>query len=130
MIAAILVAITGGEMRVPHHPVLVAQAVIGCMIARSIPPSIIGEILRDWPLFVAVVFRSDRGERYARLVAHALARAAGHRRRVGFVARRRLGNDADGGSLGADIRLVAFMQYLRVLLFGAKWQPSSPGYGQ
>jgi membrane AbrB-like protein len=56
MIAAILLAIAGSDVRVPHYPVLIAQAVIGCMIARSIPPSIIGEILRDWPLFVAVVF--------------------------------------------------------------------------
>ena len=55
MMAAILLAVAGGSVRVPQQLVLIAQAVIGCMIARSIPPTIIGEILRDWPLFVAVV---------------------------------------------------------------------------
>jgi membrane AbrB-like protein len=55
MIAAIVVPMAGGAIRVPHAPVLVAQAVIGCMIARSIPPAIIGEIARGWPLFVSIV---------------------------------------------------------------------------
>ena len=54
MIAAILVAMAGGDLRVPHQPVLIAQAVIGCMIARNIPLTIISEILGDGPLFVAV----------------------------------------------------------------------------
>jgi uncharacterized protein len=49
MIAAIMIAIAGSGIRVSHHLVLVAQAVIGCMIARSIPSTIVGEILRGWP---------------------------------------------------------------------------------
>ena len=116
MMAAILVAIAGGGIRVPHYLVLIAQAVIGCMIARSIPPTIVGEILRGWPLFVAVVI--------------AVIAASGA---LGWLLTRwRVlpGTTAVWGSspgaatammlmaaaYGADIRLVAFMQYLRVLL--------------
>ena len=116
MIAAILVAIAGSGVRIPHHPALIAQAVIGCMIARSIPPTIIGEIWRGWPLFVAVVT--------------AVIAASGA---LGWLLTRwRVlpGTTAVWGSspgaatammlmaaaYGADIRLVAFMQYLRVLL--------------
>jgi len=55
MIAAVAVAATGSGLRVPPGPILAAQAVIGCLPARSIPPSIVGEILRHWLLFVAVV---------------------------------------------------------------------------
>ena len=55
MIAAILVAVAGGGLPVPHRLVLIAQAIIGCMIARSIPPTIVGEIARGWPIFVTVV---------------------------------------------------------------------------
>jgi hypothetical protein len=54
MLAAILVAVFGTGTRAPHRLFLIAQAVIGCMIARTIPASIIGEILRNWPLFIAV----------------------------------------------------------------------------
>ena len=43
--------------------------------------------------------RGDRGEQRARLAAHALARAAGHHRRVGFVAWRGHRDDADGRGL-------------------------------
>ncbi|MGA9012568.1 MAG: AbrB family transcriptional regulator, partial [Acetobacteraceae bacterium] len=113
MIAAILVAMAGSSIRVPHHPVLIAQAVIGCMIARSIPPTIIGEIMRDWPLFVAVVIA-------------VIAASSG----LGWLLthwRVLPGTTAVWGSspgaatammlmaaaYGADIRLVAFMQYVR-----------------
>ncbi|MEJ0015567.1 MAG: AbrB family transcriptional regulator [Acetobacteraceae bacterium] len=116
MIAAILVALAGSGLRVPPPPVLIAQSVIGCMIARTIPPAIIGEIARDWPLFVAVV---------AALIAASST--------IGWVLTRwRVlpGTTAVWGSspgaasammlmaaaYGADIRLVAFMQYLRVLM--------------
>jgi uncharacterized protein len=116
MLAAIIVAIAGSGMRVPSQLVLVAQAVIGCMIARSIPPTIIGEILRGWPLFVAVVI--------------AIIAASGA---LGWLLTRWRalpGTTAVWGSspgaasammlmaaaYGADIRLVAFMQYVRVLL--------------
>jgi len=34
--------LSGSQLRVAPQPVLIAQAVIGCMIARSIPPAIIG----------------------------------------------------------------------------------------
>jgi uncharacterized protein len=116
MIAAILVAIAGGTIRVPHHPVVIAQAVIGCMIARSIPSSIIGEILRNWPLFVAVVV--------ALIAASSMLGWLLTRWRVlpGTTA---VWGSSPGAATammlmaaayGADIRLVAFMQYLRALL--------------
>ncbi len=116
MIAAILVGAVGWDVRISPGPILVAQAVIGCLLARSIPPTIVGEILRHWPLFVAVV-----------------AAVIGASTTLGWLLTRwRVlpGTTAVWGSspgaatammlmaaaYGADIRLVAFMQYLRVLL--------------
>lgn len=116
MVAAILVAAVGWGVRIPPGPNLVAQAVIGCLIARSIPPAIIGEILHHWPLFFAVV---------AAVIAASTT--------LGWLLTRwRVlpGTTAVWGSspgaatammlmaaaYGADIRLVAFMQYVRVLL--------------
>ncbi len=56
MAAAILVSrMTARTVRVPPIGFLAAQAVIGCMIARSIPVAVLGEILRDWPLYLSAV---------------------------------------------------------------------------
>jgi uncharacterized protein len=115
MLAAILIAANGAEIRVPRNVFVAAQAIIGCMIARSIPLSIGGEIIRDWPLFVAGV-----------LSVVAASSALGW-----LLVRWRVlpGTTAIWGSApgaasamvlmadayGADIRLVAFMQYLRVV---------------
>jgi len=116
MIAAILVAAAEGSLRVPRLPFFVAQAVIGCMIARSITPEIIGTMARDWPLFLGAVFSV--------LVASSVIGLLLTRWRV------LPGTTAVWGScpgaasamtlmaeaFGADVRLVAFMQYLRVLM--------------
>jgi membrane AbrB-like protein len=116
MIAGIAVALADCGVRVPPRIVLFAQGVIGCMIARSIPLSIIGELARDWPLFVTVV---------AAVIASSCT--------LGWLLtswRVLPGTTAVWGSFpgaasammlmaaayGADIRLVACMQYLRVLL--------------
>ena len=96
---------------------LIAQAVIGCMIARSIPPQHNRrDYARDWPLYIAVV-----------IAVIAASSALGW-----LLPRWRVlpGTTAVWGSspgaatammlmaaaYGADIRLVAFMQYVRVLL--------------
>src|ERR1700751_3746672 len=55
MIAAILVRIGGGTIRVHHGPQQVASAVIGCMIANPFTPAILGTIMKEWPLCLAVV---------------------------------------------------------------------------
>ncbi len=114
MLAAIAVAAAGGTARVPGWAFLLAQGFIGCMIAKLAPLSIAAEMLNRWPIFVfgvlaviavstflgwwmtrmhilpgtAVLWGSSPGAATAMIVM-----AEAH---------------------GADARLVAFMQYLRV----------------
>jgi membrane AbrB-like protein len=114
MLAAIAIAAAGATARVPGWGFLLAQGLIGCMIAKMAPLSIAGEILSRWPIFVfgvlaviavstflgwwmtrmhilpgtAVLWGSSPGAATAMIVM-----AEAH---------------------GADARLVAFMQYLRV----------------
>src|SRR3984893_19360411 len=52
MLAGIAIAATGSTARVPNSVFLVAQGIIGCMIAKVVPLSIVGEILSRWPVFV------------------------------------------------------------------------------
>ncbi|MDJ0389467.1 AbrB family transcriptional regulator [Roseomonas sp. E05] len=116
MAAGILVAVMEGALRVGSLPFALAQGVIGCMIARSIKPEILGELLVDWPVFLAGV-------------ASVLAASS----LLGWLLARRQvlpGTTAIWGSSpgaaaammlmaeahGADVRLVAFMLYLRVVL--------------
>lgn len=115
MFAAILVETGGGEIRVPHLPHYGAQAVIGCLVANAITPTIIATFFAKWPLFLSMVM--------AIIIASALLGFLVSRLRVlpattaiwglcpGAASAMMLMADA----FGADARLVAFMQYLRVV---------------
>jgi membrane AbrB-like protein len=117
--AAVLVQAAGGAVKVPRVFLLAAQAVIGCLVARSITSSIVGDFIIHWPLFLGVVALS--------ITASAAAGWAMSRFRI------IPGTTAVWGMLpgaapvmmlmaeayGADFRLVAFMQYLRVVMVAA-----------
>jgi uncharacterized protein len=55
MAAAILVSVFDGKLAVPHWPYVLAQGLIGCLVARSIGPAILVTMVRQWPLFLAGV---------------------------------------------------------------------------
>jgi hypothetical protein len=115
MLAGIAAGVNGATVRPPRIAFIAAQAIVGCLIAASIEPQIFGSFLADWPLFLAVVL--------ATLAASSL---------LGYMVSRWKvlpGTTAVWGStpgaanamvlmaeaFGADVRLVAFMQYLRVI---------------
>nr|WP_246395712.1 AbrB family transcriptional regulator [Gluconacetobacter tumulisoli] len=113
--AAIALSVLEGTVRVPHWPFTLAQGVIGCMIARTLQPAILHEALRDWPLFLGGVISV--------MLASVVLGCLLTRWRVlpGTTA---LWGSSPGaasvmvlmaGAFGADMRLVAFMQYLRVM---------------
>jgi uncharacterized protein len=114
LIAAVVVSSQGAEIVVPRWPYRIAQALIGCLIARSLNVQNLHTILAQWPTFLicvttVIVFSSVLGGVLAR---------------VGVLP----GTTAVWGSApgaatvmvllseayGADVRLVAFMQFLRV----------------
>jgi uncharacterized protein len=119
MIAAIVLGSNGARLSVPRRAVFACQTIVGCLIARSITGDIVHAFLRDWPLLLATV-----------LVIIATSGVLGwliSRWQVlpGSTA---VWGSAPGGAsvmmimaaaFGADARLVAFMQYLRVVLVAA-----------
>jgi uncharacterized protein len=119
MIAAILVGIGGATIRV--HPVAqnVAMAVIGCMIARSFTPAILGTMLKEWLLCLPVVTSTVAA---SSMLGWIIARS-----RLISGSTAVWGLSPGGASImammaeeyGADGRLVAFMQYLRVVCVAA-----------
>ena len=115
MIAGVALGSAGGRIRVNDTVFVATQGLIGCMIARSVPVSILHEAFMQWPIFVLGVSSTI-------VMAAVLGWTLTNWRVLpGTTA---IWGSAPGGAAamtvlageyGADIRLVAFMQYLRVL---------------
>jgi len=119
MLAGILLATNGGQIRVPRLPVTVAQTMVGLLVARSITGDIVVTFFKSWPLFLAVV---------AAIIATSAALGWMIARLKVLPGTTAVWGVAPGGAsvmmlmsgeFGADARLVAFMQYLRVVLVAA-----------
>ncbi len=119
MLAAVIVGTAEASIRVPAAAFLAAQGVIGCMIGRSIPLSFVHEIARDWPIFLAGIVSV--------IVAASLQGVLLTRWRV-LPGTTGIWGTSPGASTsmiimsepyGGDIRLVAVMQNLRVILVAA-----------
>lgn len=116
MAGAIVVAANGGTIAAPATPYVLAQGLVACLIARTVNTDILMTMVRQWPVFLFSV-----------VSVIACSTGLG-----GLLARWRVlpGTTAVWGSApgaatvmvlmgeayGADARLVAFMQFLRVVL--------------
>ncbi len=119
MAAAILVAVRGHELTVAPRAFYAAQGIVGCMIASNIPPSIMTEVAKDWPLFFigvasAIAIASTLGWLLARWQI-----LPGSTAIWGLSPGAASAMTLMAEAYGADMRLVAFMQYLRVVCVAA-----------
>lgn len=133
MAVAIIFASRDKPLFIPAGFFWLAQGVVGCMIARSIPVSVFVDMAKNWPLFIVSIFSV--------IVASTLSGWAMTRWQVlpGSTA---IWGSSPGAatamtlmaeSYGADVRLVAVMQYLRVVvvaiaatLVSRIWAPEEP----
>ena len=116
MVAAIAFGVGEARIKMPAPLFMVAQVVIGCLMAKSLPGSVFGELVTKWPIYVVGI-------------ASVIAVAAG----LGILLTKlkvlpgttAIWGSAPGAStamvvmadaFGADSRLVAFMLYLRVVM--------------
>lgn len=115
MLAGIGLAVAGGGIRLPRPLYLAAQALIGLLVGRAITPAILKVVAGAWPLFLGLTASV--------LVASFLLGLWMSRSRLlpGTVA---IWGTSPGGAsammllaeaYGADARLVAVMQYCRVV---------------
>jgi hypothetical protein len=114
MAAAVLLAADGGAVHTPRPAFFFAQGVVGVMIAGYLPRSIFAELGADWPIFLIGTLSTIAA---ASLLGWLLTRS---RVLPGTTA---IWGSSPGAatamtlmseSYGADLRLVAFMQYTRV----------------
>jgi membrane AbrB-like protein len=116
MAAAILVATFEGQPVPPSWAYVIAQGLIGCLVARSIGPGIFETMVQHWPVFLAgvcavLVFSTVLGGLLARWkvlpgTTAIWGSAPGAATVMVLMAE----------AFGGDTRLVAFMQFLRVML--------------
>jgi uncharacterized protein len=116
LLAGIVVASSGGTVRPPLPPFVVAQGIVGCLIAKMVPLSIVGDVLQHWFLFsvgvLAVVAISS-------LLGWLMTRwqvLPGTTALWGTSPGAASVMTIMAESYGADVRLVALMQYGRVVL--------------
>jgi len=119
MVVAIGLAAAETRVRVPAWSFVIAQGVIGALIARSVPASVIGEVGKKWPLFAAGVVVVIAA---ASLLGYGLARfhvLPGSTAVWGSSPGAATVMVLMAEAAGADERLVAIMQYLRVVCVAA-----------
>jgi membrane AbrB-like protein len=118
MAAAILLAWFEGRVKIPAWSFVLAQGVVGCLVARSISPDIVTEMLRQWPMFIAcigmvIVFATTLGFLLAHFKVLPGTTAVWGSSPGAATVMVLMAN-----ALGGDMRLVAIMQYLRVASVG------------
>ena len=115
MLAGFLLALRGWELDPPEPLFLIAQGLIGALMAQKIPKTFLTELGEAWPFFLG-------GSLWAMMSAAALGWILTRRRIFpGSTALWGLSPGAAPAMVlmsadhGADMRLVAFMQYLRMI---------------
>lgn len=115
MVAAIIVATNGARLSVHKLPYVAAHSLIGCVIARSLDAEIVRTFAADWPLFLSIVLAVIAS---SSVMGYFMAKSgslpgttAVWGTSAGAASAMMLMAEAHGG----DVRLVAFMQYLRVV---------------
>jgi len=119
MAAGICTSLRDFTIRIPLRVLYVAQGLIGCLMAQSLQPQMLQRVVHDWPVFIGFT---------ALVMAVSVALGwwlSRHQVLPGTTAIWGLAPGAASAMVlmseayGADPRLVAFMQYTRVIIVTA-----------
>ncbi|WNO04182.1 AbrB family transcriptional regulator [Rhodoferax mekongensis] len=119
MLAAVLLATQDMNVRVPAPLFAIGQSVIACLMARSLHFEVLHRVAGEWPLFLGIAFSVMAA---SALLGFWLMRSGllpGSTAIWGLAPGAASAMVLMAGDFGADTRLVAFMQYLRVALVTA-----------
>ena len=119
MLAGILLSSRDIRLGVPTPLFALAQGVLGCLMAQSLQPATLARVASDWPIFLGATVS---------IIAASAGLGWLLMRRQAFPGTTAVWGLAPGAAsamvlmaeaYGADVRLVAFMQYLRVAVVTA-----------
>ena len=115
MLAAVVAGTNGATVRLARPIFSSAQAVIGCLVAASIEFEIFVSFLHDWPLFAGAVFATLVASSFLGWLISHWRILPGTTAVWGTAPGASTAMVLMAGAFGADARLVAFMQYMRVI---------------
>ncbi len=115
MIAGMTLGTGGGTIRVPRLPVLAAQTIVGCLMGRALTADMAVSFARDWPLFLGVVLVIIVISGLLGWMISRFKVLPGTTAIWGVAPGAASAMMIMAGEFGADARLVAIMQYLRVV---------------
>lgn len=116
MLAAIALGVSGAQLQVPPILFRAAQATVGIMIAIALSPAIIPEFIAHWPIFVGAVIVTLAASSLLGWLISRWNILPGTTAIWGSAPGAASAMVIMAGAFGADERLVAFMQYLRVIM--------------
>ncbi|MEK1868175.1 MAG: AbrB family transcriptional regulator, partial [Ensifer adhaerens] len=115
MLAAVLVGMNGGTIRLPRQLFFCVQFILAMMIAGAMTPGMLATFSGNWPLFLAVILSVIAVSTLCGWVITRMRILPGTTAIWGSSAGAASTMLLMADAYGADARLVAFMQYLRVI---------------
>lgn len=116
MLAAIVLAASDARIRMPPRSVIAVQGLVGFLIASTIPPTIIGDLVRDWPLLLTGLVGVIAGSTAIGLALMRWGGLPGATGIWGMVPGAATPMILMAEENGADARLVAVMHKVRMLI--------------
>src|SRR4051812_42593513 len=115
MLIGIFWALGGATIRLPRSAFVAGQALIGCLIARSVTTALLTSLLQSWPVMTAAVLGTLAASPLVGWLLVRFGSLPGSTAAWGTSAGAASAMVAMSQEFGADPLLVAMMQYLRVI---------------
>ena len=115
MLIGIFCALGGATIRLPRSAFIAGQALIGCLIARSVTADLLTSLLQSWPVMTAAVLGTLAASTLVGWLLVRFGSLPGSTAAWGTSAGAASAMVAMSQEYGADPLLVAMMQYLRVI---------------
>ncbi len=119
IMTGILMEICQADINLPKIPFYISQGMIGCLVANSLTLKIVHSFMQQWPVFLVIVFIIIASCCMLGWTISKLAILPGTTAIWGLLPGAASAMMLMSESFGADSRLVAFMQYLRIVLVAA-----------
>lgn len=119
MIGGIIVASRGAMVPIPAISTALAQGLLGCLVAKNLPISISADLLERWPLYIAGISTVILASGGLGWVLTRMRLLPGTTVVWGLSPGAASIMTLMSEAYGADSRLVAFMQYVRVIIVAA-----------
>ena len=116
LIAGIVVTAGGGRLQMPGSAFILAQGLLGCMIAGMLPSLDAGGITSNWPVFALGVLSVVAVSGLLGWLLNHMRVLPGTTALWGLSPGAATAMTLMAETYGADTQLVAFMQYLRVVV--------------